>query len=262
MIILAPEPKEKRIARLKELNDLIESGKEVVQETLRFDDASGETSSMRSKEDAHDYRYFREPDLPRIYISDEEIDEIRKSLPKMPDERMSEYLEYGIPEKDAGIIVKYKKASDFFERSVKGIENKKAVSNFIIGQIFRRLENEQAKEDFNIKITPEQLNEMVRLIEKGKLKNNLAKSAFEKMLDTGKSVTDFVSEEDMTGPDENAVYELCKKAVISNEKAVNDYKNGKQAAIKAILGFVMKESRGKADARQAEEMIIRIINGN
>ena len=241
--------------------DLIESGGKVVQETLRYDDATGTTSSMRSKEDAHDYRYFRDPDLVTIIIPREEVEQLRAELPELPADRYKRYVEeIGLPEKDAALLTKYRRISEYFDEASKGVKNPKTVSNFIIGQIFRRTETEADKEIFDVPVTPARLNELVKLIDGGKIRNNLAKSTLEKMLDTGKGALDFISESDMAGLDENALLELCKNAVQSNPKAVEDFKNGKEKAIKALVGNVMKNSRGKADAVAAEAKIKEIIN--
>ncbi len=240
--------------------DLIESGGEVEQQTLRYNDAENTTSPMRGKEDANDYRYFRDPDLVTIGVSNEEIDELRATIPELPFEKVGRYVnELGLSEKDAANIAKYRSIAEYFEKASHGVKNPKTVANFIIGQIFRRLETEEDKESFDIKTSAEQLSELVKLIDEGKIKNNLAKSTLEKMLDTGDPVTKFVSESDMAGLDENALKELCSKAVESNPKAVDDFKKGKQKAVKSLVGFVMKESRGKADAAAAEQIIIEII---
>ena len=241
--------------------DLIESGGEVEQQTLRYNDAENTTSPMRGKEDANDYRYFRDPDLVTIDVSDEHIEELRKTIPELPFEKAERYVnELGLSEKDAANIAKYRRIAEYFEEASDGVKNPKTAANFIIGQIFRRLETEDDKESFEIKTTAAQLKELIKLIDEGKIKNNLAKTTLEKMLDTGKPVTEFVSESDMAGLDENALAELCKKAVESNPKAVEDFKKGKQKAVKSLVGFVMKESRGKADAAAAEELIIGIIS--
>ena len=229
--------------------DLIESGGSVVQETLRYDDATGTTSPMRSKEDAHDYRYFREPDLVTISVPRERVDDIRSKLPELPAQRLERYVgDYAIPGKDAAQLTKYRAISDYFEAAINGLKNPKTASNFIIGQIFRRLETEADKESFDIKTPAAQLNELCRLLESGKLKNNLAKTALEKMLDSGKPVTDFVSEADMAGVDDSALEEMCKNAIEAMSAAAADYRSGKEKALMAILGNVMKQSRGRADA--------------
>lgn len=240
--------------------DLIESGGKVVQETLRYDDATGTTSSMRSKEDAHDYRYFRDPDLVTINISRDEVEAIKATLPELPADKCKRYVEeLQIPEKDAQLLTKYRKISEYFDEACKGVKSPKTVSNFIIGQMFSRTETEADKEEFAVATTPAQLNELVKLIDDGKIRNNLAKSTLEKMLDSGKGALDFISESDMGGLDENALNELCNQAVEGNPKAVADYKNGKEKAIKALVGNVMKNSRGKADAAAAEAKIKEII---
>ncbi len=240
--------------------DLIESGGQVVQETLRYDDATGTTSSMRSKEDAHDYRYFRDPDLVTINVSRDEVEKIKATLPELPADKCKRYIEeLQIPEKDAQLLTKYRKISEYFDEACKGVKSPKTVSNFIIGQMFSRTETEADKEEFAVATTPAQLNELVKLIDDGKIRNNLAKSTLEKMLDSGKGALDFISESDMGGLDENALNDLCKQAVESNPKAVEDYKSGKEKAIKALVGNVMKNSRGKADATAAEAKIKEII---
>lgn len=240
--------------------DLIESGGRVEQETLRYDDVTNTTSSMRGKEDAHDYRYFRDPDLVTIHVTDDEIDELRAKIPELPAVKKQRYVsELGLNEKDAQNISKYRRIAEFFEEAIIDVKTPKTVANFIIGQIFRRLETEADKEEFAAAITAQQLNELVKLIDAGKVKNNLAKSTLEKMLDTGKSVTDFISESDMAGMDDAALTELCQRAVENNPNAIADYKNGKQKAIKAVVGFIMKESRGRADAAAAEAKILQLI---
>lgn len=229
--------------------DLIESGGRVVQETLRYDDATGTTSSMRSKEDAHDYRYFREPDLVTISVPRERVEDIRSRLPELPQQKLQRYItDYDIPEKDAAQLTKYRSIAEYFDRACEGLKAPKTASNFIIGQIFRRLETEADKEAFDVKTTAEQLGELCRLLESGKLKNNLAKTALEKMLDTGKPVTDFVSESDMAGLDDATLTEYCRNAIAAMPAAVADYKSGKEKALMAVLGNVMKQSRGRADA--------------
>lgn len=240
--------------------DVIESGGKVIQETLRYDDVTNTTSSMRGKEDAHDYRYFRDPDLVTISITDEQIQQVKDTLPELPAVKYERYVsQMGIPEKDAQMLTKYRSICEYFEKACDGIKTPKTVSNFIIGQIFRRLETESAKEEFQLLTTPQQLNELVKLLESGKIKNNLAKSTLDKMLDSGKGVTEFISEDDMGGLDASVLNDLCRQAIEANPNAVEDYKGGKEKALKAILGFVMKNSRGRADAAAAEAKLKELI---
>ncbi|MGN1043690.1 MAG: Asp-tRNA(Asn)/Glu-tRNA(Gln) amidotransferase subunit GatB [Acutalibacteraceae bacterium] len=241
--------------------DVIESGKSVEQQTLRYIESTNSTESMRSKEDAQDYRYFRDPDLLDICLDSEYIEKIRESLPELPTDRFKRYTnEFGIPEKDAALIVKYKNVSDFFEEASKGLKNPKTVSNFIIGQIFRNIETESEREKFEILTTPSQLREVSELIESGKLNMNLAKKSLSKMLETGKGIKEFVSESDMKGLSEQEISNLCEQAIKENQGAVKDYLAGKEKALKALLGYVMKQTRGKGNAQDIEKKLIEIIN--
>lgn len=240
--------------------NIIENGGQVVQETLRYDDATNTTSSMRSKEDANDYRYFRDPDLVTIRVSREEVEEIKAKLPELPSDKCRRYVdELEIPQKDAQLLTKYRNISEYFDEAIKGVKSPKVVSNFIIGQMFSRTLTEKDKEAFAIATTPQQLNELVKLLDSGKIRNNLAKATLEKMLDSGKGALDFISESDMGSLDEYALTQLCSQALESNPKAVEDYKNGKEKAIKALVGNVMKNSRGRADAVAAEAKIKELI---
>jgi len=242
--------------------DLIESGEKVIQETLRYDDVSNTTSSMRGKEDANDYRYFRDPDLVTIHVPKEEVEKIRESLPELPAEKLERYVEeLGLPEKDAQLLVKYRKVAEYFERAIEDTKTPKTAANFIIGQIFRTVENESEKEKFDIKVSAESLNELIKLLDSGKIRMNMAKSTLDRMLETGKKPSELISDSDMAGLSEDMVNDLCRQAIEANPNAVNDYKNGKEKAIKALVGFVMKNSRGKADAVAAEEKIKSMIKG-
>lgn len=240
--------------------DIIESGGSVQQETLRYDDATNTTSSMRGKEDANDYRYFRDPDLVTINVTDQEVEELEKTIPELPDEKLERYVEkLGIPEPDAQLLVKYRRVAEYFERASEGTANPRTAANFIIGQIFRTIENESAKEEFDIPVSAESLRELIQLLDSKKIRMNLAKSTLDKMLETGKKASELISEKDMGGLDEEATKKLCQEAVDANPNAVADYKNGKEKAVKAIVGYVMKNSSGKADAMKAEEIIKQII---
>ena len=240
--------------------DLLESGGKVVQETLRFDDATGTTSSMRSKEDAHDYRYFREPDLVTINVPRERVKEIEARLPELPEKKFARYTEeYGLPEKDAAQLTKYRSISEYFDKASEGLKSPKTASNFIIGQIFRGVETEADKDALDIKPSAEQLRELCKLLESGKLKNNLAKKALDQMLDSGKPVTEFVSESDMAGLDDATLTEYCNNAINAMKNAVEDYKSGKEKALMAVLGNVMKQSRGRADAPSVIKKLKELI---
>ncbi len=241
--------------------DLLESGGKVTQETLRWNPDEGITTPMRGKEDAHDYRYFREPDLVTIYTTDEEIEAIRQELPELPDARTARYQEeFGLPAADAQLLVKYRKIAEYFEAASEGLSNKKAVANFILGQIFRTLVTDEEKENGAVAIPPEYLHDLAKLLEDGKIKMNLAKTTLDKMLETKKPCTDFISEQDMGDIDEDTLRSICQRVVESNPKAVADFKGGKDKAVKALIGQVMKQTRGKADGRKAEALMVEMIH--
>lgn len=236
--------------------DAIESGNKIYQETLRYDEKNNVTLSMRGKEDAHDYRYFREPDLVTINVSQEKVEKLKNLLPENPDTKLKRYMnDLGLSEMDANLIVKYKKIAEFFDSASKGLKNKKIVSNLIIGQIFKHLENDDEKEKFNINISCNQLRDLALMVDNERIKINLAKSVLDRMIKTGKDAKEFISEEDMADISEGVIIELCKNAINSNEKAVNDYKNGKEKAIKSLVGFVMKSTKGRADALLTENKL-------
>ena len=241
--------------------DLLESGGKVTQETLRWNPDEGITTPMRGKEDAHDYRYFREPDLVTIYTTDQEIEAIRQELPELPDARIARYQEeFGLPAADAQLLVKYRKIAEYFEAASEGLSNKKTVANFILGQIFRTLVTDEEKEHGAVAIPPEYLHDLAKLLEDGKIKMNLAKTTLDKMLETKKPCTDFISEQDMGDIDEDTLRSICQSVVEQNPKAVADFKGGKDKAVKALIGQVMKQTRGKADGRKAEALMVEMMN--
>ncbi|TQI66219.1 Asp-tRNA(Asn)/Glu-tRNA(Gln) amidotransferase subunit GatB [Clostridium sp. KNHs216] len=242
--------------------DLLQSGEKVVQETRRYNEEDDCTESMRGKEDAHDYRYFREPDLVTIQVSEETVAQLREKLPELPHQRLERYrAEFGIPEADAQQLIKYRRIAEYFEAAIDGVQNPKVVANCMIGQMFSRLDGDSAKESFQANVTPENLNALVKLLDAGKIKMNLLKATLEKMLDTGKAPGELISEADMGGVDADALKSACEQAIASNPNAVSDYLSGKEKALKAILGSVMKATRGRADATEAEKLLIQLIQG-
>lgn len=240
--------------------DVLDSGEKVIQQTLRYCESTNSTESMRSKEDAEDYRYFRDPDLVEIILTEDEIEEIKKSLPEMPDKRMKRYVDcLEIPEKDAALLVKYKNVSDFFDKASEGIKNPKVVSNFIIGEIFRNIETESEKEKFNILVSPGELNELAQLVCDGKINMNLGKKTLSEMIKTGKGVKELISASDLQGFSEEDIEKMCLNAIESSESAVKDYLSGKEKALKSILGMVMKQTRGRGNAQEIEKKLIYLI---
>lgn len=239
---------------------LIENGQEVIQETLKYKEDTGTTESMRDKEDAQDYRYFKEPDLVTIKTTKSQIEDIKKEIPELPDVRLKRYIEkLDIPKNDAVLIIKYRKVAEFFEKAIKGIKKAKIVSNFIIGQIFRNIENESGKEEFNVSISAEDLNELALMVESGRINMNLAKSSLLKMLENGKKVSEVLLLEDMQSITEKDLELICNKIIKENKKATEDYKNGKEKALKALVGGVMRDTKGRANPELVRDLLNNLI---
>lgn len=240
--------------------DIIESGEKVVQSTMRYDANSDTVYVLRTKENADDYRYFPEPDILRFYISPEKVEEIRASLPELPDAKLKRYVEdMGLPENNARLIYKYRNVTNFFDDAVGEGASPSNALNMIIGTIYATLQTEEDKENFEIKTTPKQLAELVKLIDDKKIRANKAKDVLSKMLENGEDVKTFIKEEDLAGLSDDDLRTLCQGAIDANPKAVEDIKNGKDKAINVMFGYVMKNSRGKADVKKAEAMIREMI---
>ncbi|MBR3249388.1 MAG: Asp-tRNA(Asn)/Glu-tRNA(Gln) amidotransferase subunit GatB [Clostridia bacterium] len=237
--------------------DVIENGEKVEQETLRWDDVSGKTFSMRDKEDAQDYRYFPEPDLVAIKLSDEYIENVRKTLPELPESRKARYLtEYKLSEKDANIITSSKHLSDLFEEASSICKNSKAVNNWIISDISRIL-NEEEMEPSEIPFNSEQLAKMVVLIDKGTISSSIGKKVLEELFANPKDPEEIIKEKGWIQiSDEGAIKEIVLKIIEANPQSVVDYKAGKDRAIGFLVGQAMKETKGKANPQMLNKMFI------
>ncbi len=215
---------------------------------------------MRGKEDAHDYRYFRDPDLVTIRVTSDTVAKLKAQMPEDPRTRLKRFeSEYGLPEDDARMLIEHRRIADYFEKASAGIKNTRAVANCITGPIFARLGSEAAKDDFKVNVSPENLNALIKLLDSGKIRMNLVKSTLEKMLDTGKSASEFLNEKDLAGIDAETLQKICKQAVQDNPNAVKDYRNGKTKALKAVLGAVMKATRGRANPLETEAILSEIM---
>jgi len=241
--------------------EILDSGGQVVQETRRYDDDQGKTFSMRGKEESHDYRYFPDPDLVRIYIDDEWKARVRESIPELPDSRKARYVrEYGIPVYDAEVITTSKQLADFFEESLKYTKDAKAVSNWIMGDLLGYL-NANGLEFKDVKITGQGLGEMIGLIENGTISGKIAKTVFKEMLETGKAPKQIVEEKGLVQiNDEGAIRAVVEQVVANNPQSVADYKAGKEKAIGFLVGQVMKETKGKANPGLVNKLIVEAIN--
>ncbi len=239
--------------------DILDAGDRVIQSTMRYDANSDTVYVLRSKENADDYRYFPEPDILRFYISPEMVEEIRESLPELPDAKLKRYIEMGLPENNARLIYKYKNVTKFFDDAVSEGASAGNTLNLIIGTIYAVLQTEEDKENFEIKTTASQLAALVKLIDEKKIRANKAKEVLAQMLESGNDVTAYINEDDLAGLSDDDLRALCQGAIDANPKAVQDIKDGKDKAINVMFGYVMKNSRGKADVKKAEAFIRELI---
>ncbi len=241
--------------------EVLEAGGTIEQETLRWDEVSGKTFSMRDKEDAQDYRYFPEPDLAVINISEEMIEDIRKSLPEMPESRKERYItEFKLPEYDSNILISSKYLSDLFEGATKKCNNPKAVSNWIMTDITKIL-NEKEQEPNEIPFTAEQLGELVILIDKGTISSSIAKKVLDELFENPRSPEQIIKEKGWIQiSDEGAIKEVVQKILEANPNSIADYKAGKDRALGYLVGQAMKETKGKANPQMLNKMFLEELN--
>ena len=235
--------------------EVLENGGKIEQETLRWDDVSGRTFSMRDKEDAQDYRYFPDPDLVAIKLSEEYIQNIKNSLPELPESRKQRYLDdYKLTQKEADGLTSSKYLSNLFEEATKISNNPKAVCNWIMSDISRIL-NEREMEPSDIKFSGNDLAELIDLIEKGTISSAIAKKVLEKMFDDAKKPEEIIKENGWIQiSDEGAIKEVVLKILEANPQSVADYKAGKDRALGFLVGQAMKETKGKANPQMLNQM--------
>ena len=226
--------------------DVIENGGKIDQETLRWDDVSGKTFPMRDKEDAQDYRYFPDPDLVAIKLSEEYIENIKNSLPELPESRKERYLqEYKLSEKDAKLITASKYLSDLFEEAVKVCNNPKAVNNWII----------------QITFDAKQLGKLVVLIDKGTISSSIGKKVLVELFENPRDPEDIIKEKGWIQiSDEGAIKEVVLKILENNPQSIADYKGGKDKALGFLVGQAMKETKGKANPQMLNKMFLEELN--
>ena len=236
--------------------ELVEAGGEIVQETRRWDDTKGISVVMRTKEDAHDYRYFPEPDLLPIVVSEEWIEEVRSRLPELPAERRARYInEYNLSEYDASVITTSKKTSDYFEACIKSGCDPKSASNWLMGDITRYL-NEKELEPSDIPFTAEQLASLLSLIEKGTISNSAAKKVLAEMFNEPENPSKIVEKLGLVQvSDEGALKQMVDDVLAANPQSIVDYKAGRDRAIGFLVGQIMKASRGKANPQMINKLL-------
>ena len=241
---------------------VIESGGEVVQETRLWDADRGETAPMRSKEEAHDYRYFPEPDLPVLRVTPEWCEEVRRSLPELPAEKRERFAaEYGLPVYDAGVLTQSRPVADYYEATARKSGNAKAASNWVMNDVLRML-NEDGIEIGDCRVTPESLAALVGLIEKGTISGRIAKDVFEKMWTSGEAPGSIVEREGLVQmSDEGALQAAVSEVVAASPEQVAAYRGGKKAAIGWFVGQVMKKTGGKANPRVVNDLLRKALDG-
>ncbi|WP_295360175.1 Asp-tRNA(Asn)/Glu-tRNA(Gln) amidotransferase subunit GatB [uncultured Succiniclasticum sp.] len=238
--------------------EIVEDGGHVVQETRTWDDANGVTLSMRSKEEAHDYRYFPEPDLVPINLDQAWIDEIKATLPELPSARKERLLAEDVPEDNADIIVASKKVADYFDEGTKATKNLKALSNWLIGDVAGYLNAEGIEiDDPEFKITPDHLGELVNLIDKGVLSSKLAKQVFAEMLKDNEAPEALVKKLGLEQvSDVGELGKLVDEVIAANPQSIADFKAGKKKALGFLVGQIMKATHGKANPGMVNKMLM------
>ncbi len=240
--------------------EVLRSGGKIEQATLRFDESTGETYVMRTKEDAQDYRYFPEPDLLTVRIPQSKVEEIRASLPELPLEKFRRYTEsLKISPVNARLLYKYRAVCDFFDRCLELGAGAKNTSNLILGTVYSTLGTEEEKEAFRIKVTPEEMAKLVMLADGGKINITLAQMTLSKMLKEGGAVSDYIREEDLAGVSDDELEAVCRRAIEENPRIAEDFRGGKEKAIGGLYGYIKRATQGKADIKKADGILRRLL---
>ncbi len=235
---------------------VVRSGGRVVQETRLWDASLGRTESMRSKEEAHDYRYFPEPDLPPVEVSAEWVEEIRRSLPELPEARRQRFVkEYGLPQYDAGVLTQSVEMSEYFEETARVSGNPKAASNWVMGEMTRKMKT-LGVDVSKFALRPPALAGLIRLVDDGKVSNSAAKRVFERMYETGETAVSAVAAEGLTQmDDEKALGEVVQSIIEAQPDAVASYRSGKKGTLGFLVGQVMRETKGTANPKRVSELL-------
>jgi aspartyl-tRNA(Asn)/glutamyl-tRNA(Gln) amidotransferase subunit B len=250
-------------AEAERQTDILESGGTIIQQTMRYDDVTDSVSPMREKENSDDYRYFPDPDIIRFEIAQAKTDEIRRSLPEMPFDKLKRYInEMGLPEKTARLIFKYKRVAQFFDDTLSEGASVKNASNLITGTIYSSMSTEEEKELFNVLISAKQFAELIKMLDEKKINFGMAQNTLQRMLESGKSYDEYIKEEDMEGVSDDELIKLCQQAIETNPKAAADVRAGKDKAINIMFGYIMKQTGGKSDVGKAEKILRELLGRN
>ena len=241
---------------IKRQSKLLDRGERVIQETRRFNDNHGDTKAMRSKEDAHDYRYFPEPDILQVNFTDEMLDEIKAKLPELPNKRLARYTgEYGLSETDAKIIVNQKKVSDFFNEAVSAYNNPKSVANFIMGELLRRVNLGEITMD-NLPFSAQDFAKLVEMADTEKVSKNDAKTILRYMIESGKDAETVAKENGfLISNDTGKVEEVITEVLANNANIVEQYRNGEQKVFGFLMGQCTKALKGVCTPKVIKSML-------
>ncbi len=240
--------------------ELVEDGEEVVQETRLWDDGEGVTKSMRGKEDAHDYRYFPEPDLMPLSISREWVEDVRKTLPELPAQKRTRYMSLGLSEYDASVIVEQMESALFFDKILELGADAKLAVNFMMGPIAAHLKEEHINIT-DTKLTPENLAELLTMIEKGTISNNIGKQIIIDMMNDGTQASKIVEAKGLSQiTDVNAIRKMVEEVVNNNPNQVEQYKSGKTNLFGFFVGQVMKATKGKANPKTVNDILKELLD--
>ncbi|QTD43032.1 Asp-tRNA(Asn)/Glu-tRNA(Gln) amidotransferase subunit GatB [Sporosarcina sp. Te-1] len=237
------------------------SGGKIVQETRRYDEATGQTVLMRVKGSANDYRFINEPDLSEIHIDQEWMDRVRAEIPELPDARKARYVqELDLPEYDAHVLTLTKEMSDFFDATVKAGADAKLASNWLMGEVSAYLNAEQ-KEFHETALTPEGLASMIKLITDGTISSKIAKKVFKELIENGGDAAEIVKAKGLVQiSDEGTLRTVITEILDANEQSIEDYKNGKDRAVGFLVGQVMKATKGQANPPLVNKLLLEEIN--
>lgn len=241
--------------------DILESGGKVIQETRTWDEGKGRTYSLRSKEDSDEYRYFPEPDLPPVIVMEDYIEKLRAELPEMPKEKRQRMIDKdGLPEYDAGIITASKALVDFYDAVHTHYGDAKKISNWIMGELLAKV-NAEGIELNALKIQPEQMAALLKLVDSGEISGKIAKKVFAEMFETGKNPDDIIKEQGLKQiSDETELKTMIEQVAETNPKSVEDYKAGKTKALGFLVGQIMKQSRGQANPAVINRLLVEKLN--
>lgn len=241
--------------------ETIQDGGEIKQETRLWDEAKGQTVSSRSKEDAHDYRYFPEPDLRPVVIDQAWIDLLQSQMPELPAERLERYqTQFELSEYDAGVLVEFKELGDYFDETAKLNNNYKAIANWVMGDMTGYLKK-QSIELADSKLTPQNMAQLIALVDSNKISNAIAKKILPELIDKGEAPEKVVESQGLTQvTDSSAIIGFCNEVIAANPEIVADYKSGKDKVFGFLVGQVMKTSKGKANPDQVNQVLKELLS--